>query len=146
MATHFSIPAWGIPWTEKPSGLQSILSQRVELDLQHGIVGLAGALSLWGCPSPLRTWVSVSFVIGEWGISQSVPAKGRILSFRRCGSVYVCLLFEARRSILWRGGLVSKAWAQFCRCPVSARCSGWGPSWGLPRLPSSTSTCSSPTP
>jgi len=23
MATHFNILAWGIPWTEKPSGLQS---------------------------------------------------------------------------------------------------------------------------
>ena len=24
MATHFSILAWRIPWTEEPSGLQSI--------------------------------------------------------------------------------------------------------------------------
>ena len=24
MTTHFSILAWGIPWTEEPSGLQSI--------------------------------------------------------------------------------------------------------------------------
>ena len=23
MATHFNILAWGIPWTEEPSGLQS---------------------------------------------------------------------------------------------------------------------------
>ena len=29
MATHSSILAWRIPWTEKPSGLQSIGSQRV---------------------------------------------------------------------------------------------------------------------
>ena len=29
MATHSSILAWEIPWTEKPSGLQSIGSQRV---------------------------------------------------------------------------------------------------------------------
>ena len=29
MATHSSILAWKIPWTEKPSGLQSIGSQRV---------------------------------------------------------------------------------------------------------------------
>ena len=46
-----------------------------------GTVGLAGALSLWGCPSPFRTWVSVSFVIGEWDVSGSVPEKGQILSF-----------------------------------------------------------------
>ena len=29
MATHSSVPAWRIPWTEEPSGLQSMGSQRV---------------------------------------------------------------------------------------------------------------------
>ena len=29
MATHFSILAWIIPWTEEPGGPQSIGSQRV---------------------------------------------------------------------------------------------------------------------
>ena len=29
MATHSSILAWRIPWTEQPGGLQSIGSQRV---------------------------------------------------------------------------------------------------------------------
>ena len=29
MATHFSILAWGIPWTEEPGGLQSTELQRV---------------------------------------------------------------------------------------------------------------------
>ena len=29
MATHSSIPAWRIPWTEEPSGLQSTGSERV---------------------------------------------------------------------------------------------------------------------
>ena len=33
MATHSSILAWRIPWTEEPSGLQSIESQRVGHDL-----------------------------------------------------------------------------------------------------------------
>ena len=28
MATHYSILAWRIPWTEEPGGLQSIASQR----------------------------------------------------------------------------------------------------------------------
>ena len=28
MATHSSIPAWRIPWTEKPGGLQSTALQR----------------------------------------------------------------------------------------------------------------------
>ena len=32
MATHSSIPAWRIPWTEEPGGLQSMGSQRVRHD------------------------------------------------------------------------------------------------------------------
>ena len=32
MATHSSILAWRIPWTEEPGGLQSTGSQRVECD------------------------------------------------------------------------------------------------------------------
>ena len=32
MATHSSIPAWRIPWTEEPGGLQSTGSQRVGQD------------------------------------------------------------------------------------------------------------------
>ena len=32
MATHFSILAWRIPWTEDPGGLQSIWFQRVGHD------------------------------------------------------------------------------------------------------------------
>ena len=31
MATHSSILAWRIPWTEEPGGLQSMGSQRVGL-------------------------------------------------------------------------------------------------------------------
>ena len=32
MATHFSIPAWRIPWTEEPGGLQSMGLHRVRHD------------------------------------------------------------------------------------------------------------------
>ena len=31
-ATYSSVPAWGIPWTEEPGRLQSIVSQRVGHD------------------------------------------------------------------------------------------------------------------
>ena len=41
MATHSSIPAWRILWTEEPSGLQSMGSQRVWYDW---------ATSLTQCP------------------------------------------------------------------------------------------------
>ena len=33
MAAHSSIPAWEIPWTEEPGGLQSMGTQRVIRDL-----------------------------------------------------------------------------------------------------------------
>ena len=33
MATHSSIPAWRIPWTEEPSGLQPMGSQRIGPDM-----------------------------------------------------------------------------------------------------------------
>ena len=33
MATHSSILAWEIPWTEEPNGLQFMGSQRVGYDL-----------------------------------------------------------------------------------------------------------------
>ena len=33
MATHSSVLAWRIPWTEEPGGLQSVGSQRVRHDL-----------------------------------------------------------------------------------------------------------------
>jgi hypothetical protein len=33
MATHSSVLAWRIPWTEEPGGLQSTGSQRVGHDL-----------------------------------------------------------------------------------------------------------------
>ena len=32
MATHSSILAWEIPWTEEPGGLQSVGSQRIGHD------------------------------------------------------------------------------------------------------------------
>ena len=34
MATHSSILAWEVPWTEEPGGLQSMELQRVRHDLE----------------------------------------------------------------------------------------------------------------
>ena len=36
MATHSSILAWRIPWTEEPDGLQTMRSQRVRDDSSDG--------------------------------------------------------------------------------------------------------------
>jgi len=81
MATHFSILAWKIPWTEEPDGLQSIGSQKS------------------------RTWLSdqttAERVPCEGGQEVVVRAEGkqkqeivvrwklRVSSRRRLGSFYV---------------------------------------------------------
>ena len=39
MATHSSILAWKIPWTEDPSGLQSMSSQKSQTLLSNFILG-----------------------------------------------------------------------------------------------------------
>ena len=38
MATHSSILAWKIPWTEKPGGLESMELQRVRHDWEHMLI------------------------------------------------------------------------------------------------------------
>ena len=38
MATHSSILAWGIPWTEEPGGLQSIGSKKILWGTKSGSV------------------------------------------------------------------------------------------------------------
>ena len=44
MATHSSLLAWRIPWTEKPGGLQSMGSQRVRHNLAHSMLPLQGGM------------------------------------------------------------------------------------------------------
>ena len=44
MATHSSILAWSIPWTEEPGGLQSIGSQRIRHERSN-----------WACTCPRRS-------------------------------------------------------------------------------------------
>ena len=52
MATHSIILAWKIPWTEEPSGLQSMELQRVRHDLAtnthtHIIIIKMGNKAIW---------------------------------------------------------------------------------------------------
>ena len=35
MATHSSVPAWEIPWTEELEGLQSMWSQKSQMQLTN---------------------------------------------------------------------------------------------------------------
>ena len=51
MATHSNILAWRIPWTEEPSGLQSMKLQRVGQDLvtnKSNKLSLQVATNIWG--------------------------------------------------------------------------------------------------
>ena len=65
MASHSSILAWRIPWTEEPGGLQSMRSQRVRHDerLTHILANISWAFSL--------------FQAGLGTISSSWPLWGR---------------------------------------------------------------------
>ena len=63
MATHSSILAWKISWTEEPGGLQSMGSQRVGHDWAtntHGPGDSRPSLPEHLCIHPL-TWISKSF-------------------------------------------------------------------------------------
>ena len=82
-ATHSSILAWRIPWTEVPGGLQSVGSQRVRHDWATNTH--AHNLYEWDAFIPIRqmTWHVTSF----WTIVLSMPttrtypeAKGRTSS------------------------------------------------------------------
>ena len=47
MATHSSILAWRIPWTEEPAGLQSMGSQRVRHNGVNNAATTAGSRRVW---------------------------------------------------------------------------------------------------
>ena len=62
MATHSSILAWRIPWTEEPGGLQSMGSQRVGHDWATSLsLSIRIGLPLWlivkNPPAMRETWV-----------------------------------------------------------------------------------------
>ena len=61
MATHSSILAWGIPWTEKPGVLQSMRSQR----LRHDWATAFSQLIMAALPVPSGFTRPNSFSLGE---------------------------------------------------------------------------------
>ena len=54
MATHSSILAWRILWTEEPGGLQSIGSQRVGYDMHACVQLTTPTMCLYICPEYLE--------------------------------------------------------------------------------------------
>ena len=72
MATHSSVLAWRIPWTEEPAGLQTMGSQRVGPDCsdsegKHACTLLKGLLWCLKVKNPPAS-------VTDWG---SVPESGR---------------------------------------------------------------------
>ena len=67
MATHSSILAWRIPWTEEPGGLQSMGSQRVGLDWSD----LARACT-HGQPT-------LGLMVGDWSYRTATGQAGSLL-------------------------------------------------------------------
>ena len=59
MATHSSILAWKIPWTEEPGRLQSKWSQRVGHNLGHNMLPLQGGMG-WILVRKLRSYMPLS--------------------------------------------------------------------------------------
>ena len=60
MATHSSIPAWRIPWTEEPGGLQFTGSQRIRHDWATKTHMQTHIVALWCCAGfcYTRKWIS----------------------------------------------------------------------------------------
>ena len=72
MATHSSILAWEIPWTEEPGGLQFMGSQRVRYDWVHwvfvAVIGVVSSWWDWWAYSPRK----------RWELSPSLPCEDTI--------------------------------------------------------------------
>ena len=80
MATHSSILAWRIPWTEEPGGLQSTGSQRVAHDC---VTNTTTARSYRGCGekqtrSPLLYSGTLLSVTRQPGWERSLGENGSV--------------------------------------------------------------------
>ena len=61
MATHSSVLAWEIPWTEEPDGLQSMGSQksRTRLNSEH----FKNKYSLWNHAQEFPNFILTDFLV-----------------------------------------------------------------------------------
>ena len=75
MATHSSILAWRIPWTEEPGGLQSMGSQRVRHDWATNII-LYRPLSLFTFLHWRRKWQPTPVFLPGESQGRELPSTG----------------------------------------------------------------------
>ena len=66
MATHSSILAWEIPWTEEPGGLQSMALQRVRHDLATENKQMLNGIAILFLKNLSKTLI---------GLSENIPCK-----------------------------------------------------------------------
>ena len=72
MATHSSIVAWRIPWTEKPGGLQSMELQRVG----HESSFMSEHAPMQTLTYPIRLWQNGTISMNSYSISYIKQGKG----------------------------------------------------------------------
>ena len=93
MATHSSILAWRIPWTEEPGGLQSMGSQRVGHDWVRLNPHILVKQDIQDPPFFFFFWLCWVFVAAFW-LSLVVGSKGyplvAVCRFCHCGGFYCC--------------------------------------------------------
>ena len=104
MATHSSIHAWRIPWTEEPSGLQSIGSKRVKYnwsDLAHThmqhwpLASISTVWSLWVLIKDIHFLLIPTFDSEPHNFAESTLFRTHYLN--------VTCLILCESSALWKG-------------------------------------------
>ena len=123
MATHSSIIAWRMPWTEEPGGLQPVGSQRVkQLSLlkYEPQIHFIKARSFCGYPQPVRAGEDIYYTHqiqcspGSPCDVNSFLRRGFVVKkFAECKLYMVCGLLFFEPYILLRASLLLKCFIHF---------------------------------
>ena len=113
MATHSSILAWRIPWTEEPGRLQSIGSQRVIHDSTTSTVIWGWPCSREGCQNSLGCCAGIwGLIYMQWShwchpyilvaffIVKKLWAEPRVAEHRNCSEMPSNEILEAKKFFL----------------------------------------------
>ena len=105
MATHSSILAWRIPWTEEPGRLQSVWSQRVPGHNWSDSVQHKAKQLKWGDePNEPKSWLpSVKYLwqLPMWAAVALTCLSWRTWIYRRCAGEKGQALRTSFQSRLW---------------------------------------------
>ena len=110
MATHSSILAWKIPWTEEPGGLQSMRPQRVGYDWSRlALMLYSGYCSPRGSP-----YICIYTLRRGWGLMKQ---HFKCFVFLCCCLVFV---FSKEEDLPFQVNLtlfcLQRSWSPWCRC------------------------------